>query len=508
MSGINPNLAFFVERLAGFSTNTFRLECMNKDSATSSDIVSIDLPSNSICNMRSFKLLFNADANLGPAPGQGARLVNAESLVERIEVQMGGIVLAQGTSFDNTLRHAKRCLEGDYSNSLLGHTEMVRQTSYVNGTALAASGGGAAPNEITPPAGAGGGVAGDILFGGPAAGDVQYCIDDWSTSFIGTCEPRLLDLSLYPTVRIRLYMASDNHLAVGQGGAAAAVGDQFLGNAAGQFADSAGNNGTGSAAPATGARYQLHDLHAQIECIGLADSTYDNMLQSVLSSQGYLECPYKSYNTFNDTHAGATKFSVSSASLDRVWLAWRASNYNTQQFPVRIRGTKSAGAVPAVNDTGIPNGSDSGGVLENSREKYNSNYFNFISPEVPAVGALRMQLTLNSASIPQYRAPVADLLALSQNSVQSRGYKGMTLDQYKANYFVQCFRLNMPDSEFHRLLSGIDCRGINLAGVVSTEGATNGSSLAAPRPNCNLMVFAESTSVLRVGVGRSIEIIA
>ena len=64
---------------------------------------------------------------------------------------------------------------------------------------------------------------------------------------------------------------------------------------------------------------------------------------------------------------------------------------------------------------------------------------------------------------------------------------------------VQCIRLNMPDSEYSRLMSGLDTRSVSLNGYVNTTG-----TLAS---DPNLMIFAECTSCLRVGAGRQLEII-
>ena len=81
------------------------------------------------------------------------------------------------------------------------------------------------------------------------------------------------------------------------------------------------------------------------------------------------------------------------------------------------------------------------------------------------------------------------------------GYKveqEMTLLQLKDNYFVQCMRLNMPDSEFSRTISGLDTRAVSLQGYFNT---TNVNS------EPNLTLFAECTSTLRIGSGRQMEII-
>ena len=106
----NPNLTYFVERLQGFSTNTFKLETHNKTSAKQNDIISFDLPSNVILNLRSLKVLCNASANAGAVAG--ARLPPINDLVERVEVSVGGIVLSQGTNFVNVLGEARKVAPG------------------------------------------------------------------------------------------------------------------------------------------------------------------------------------------------------------------------------------------------------------------------------------------------------------------------------------------------------------------------------------------------------------
>ena len=74
----------------------------------------------------------------------------------------------------------------------------------------------------------------------------------------------------------------------------------------------------------------------------------------------------------------------------------------------------------------------------------------------------------------------------------------MTLEQYKAHYFVGCARLNMPESEFSRTLSGLDTRSVSLQGYLNTNN-TDGES--------NVVIFCEMTSTLRVGAGRMLEVV-
>ena len=123
----SPALTYFLDRLSGFSTNIFRLETQNNDTATANKILRFSLPANALLNMRSFALHFNAKTT---ASGQGARLpAKIDTLIERVEVTAGGVQLSQGLNYYNVLRHAKDALYGDKTNSVCGHPDIVRTIS-------------------------------------------------------------------------------------------------------------------------------------------------------------------------------------------------------------------------------------------------------------------------------------------------------------------------------------------------------------------------------------------
>ena len=539
MSALSPDLMYFASRMSGFSTNTFKIETDNQSSATSASIVSFSLPSNSIINLRSFKIFarVNANKNTGAA---GGRLPPIRDLIERIEVTMGGIVLSQGTNFVNVLSEAKKAVMGDKCDSVLGHPEYIRAKSYTNPALTYTS----TDNENDP--------------------TTYHCIDEFD-GFLGTADPMLFDSSIVPSLKVRCYMASDNVLSNVKG--------IILGTASGSFADSAGGAGGANGPPlsadpnTTLPKYELTDIHATIECVNLADMTYENMLASQMSAQGDLEVPYKAYYTFNDTHTGSSKFSVASSSLDRIWLAWRGGSYNSITNPITVSGHKIQGGfvqrstalvngalsastalvidnlvgdAPEVGDTvigagltsgvtivavvsataytlssaqsisdnilltferdaGVPT-YDSGGVLNTNSEKYKGRYFNFSQPVgYGATTEWKAQLQLNGAYMPQFPANIEQLYGITRNSLEGGRYaKDITLDQYRKNFCVQAFRLNMPNSEYSRSLTGVDSRATNLAGIVRTDSAVGGS---------NLMIFCETTEILNISAGRSISVV-
>ena len=478
----NPNLTYFVERLQGVSTNTFRLETQNKDKAQSNDIITFDLPSNAILNLRSLKVWCNANANAGSGTA-GARLPKINDLIERIEVSVGGIILSQGTNFSNVLQEAQNALHYDSCDSVTGHPEYVRNISYVNGRGADAA---VLTNTLNE--------------NYPANGNLQYfCIDKFP-GFLATAEPKLLDTSIIPDLRVRLYMASDAVLTSSAGTA--------LGTSAAIVGPPAFEAGFATVG-ALGGRYELTDLHATIECIGMADQSYDQMISAQMAQQGFLEIPYKGYTTFQETHSGASRFTVSTQSLDRVWVAWRHADIDTQTHPIIVNGYKTNGAFisgsycrnvdASVNGTDLDLGKpgyDIGGVLDTNKEKYVSRYFNFTKP----VNELRAQLQLNGAYMPQFNANYGELYGITRNSVLgNRPAKNISFDQYLQNYCVQCFRLNMPDSEYSRSISGLDTRAVNLQGVYKTNAGAAGAIIN---------IFTEQTETLRVGPGRAIEVIS
>ena len=235
----SPNLTYFLDRLQGFSTNIFRLETNGADTATANKIIRFSLPSNALLNMRSFALHFNATTN----DGNGARLpAKIDTLIERVEVTAGGIQLSQGLNMYNVLRHAKDAIHGSKTNSVCGHPEIVRTKSYVDGFGYVDTATGTQSVLAD--------ISGESY---PSTNkQAQFVIDQWE-GFIGTCEPKIIDAAILPDLVISIYLADNNVLSSSQN---ANIDTSF--NIAGNKA----------------ATYTLNNIHATIESIGLADSTY------------------------------------------------------------------------------------------------------------------------------------------------------------------------------------------------------------------------------------------
>ena len=69
--------------------------------------------------------------------GTGARLPpKIDSLVSSYRLLAGGVQLSSGHNLYGVLRHAKDALTKNHTESVLGHSEMVRAKSYVDNSAI------------------------------------------------------------------------------------------------------------------------------------------------------------------------------------------------------------------------------------------------------------------------------------------------------------------------------------------------------------------------------------
>ena len=453
----SPQLVYFLDRLSGFSTNIFRLEPQGSPNSGPNSITRITLPSNALLNTRSFKLHFLATLDEAKSVG-GLLPADISTLVERVEISAGGVQLSQGTNFYNTLVNAKAALMGSRCDSVTGHSEMVRSNKFDGTTVEAANG----KDELYTGAG------------------TPHVIDKWE-GFLGTCEPRILDASILPDLVVSIYWAPNNVLASCKGSTTSALFTAVPDGSAGA------------------AEYKISNIHASIETVALADSVYDNMVAGMIASKGFVEIPFKQYFSFHDTHKGSSRFTIATQSLDRIWMAWRASSYNdVNQAPHAIPGYSTAAGVVSSTDDITALLSAYGGVHgTGATEKYITEYQRFKEPG--AVDALKYQLQLNGAMYPQFMAGTEDMYQITKNSLPGPVKYGLTKEQLRDSYFVQCVRLNMPDSEMTRQLSGLDTRSVSLNGYVNTTGTLTADA--------NLMIFAECSSSLRVGAGRQLEVV-
>jgi len=454
--------SYAMERIAGVSVNNFRIPPQNSNQASANQQIRFSLPSACLLNTRSIKILFNATTT-----GTNARLpANMASLIDRYEVLCGGMQLSQGFSLYNVLVKAKESLEGSKCDGVLGHPEIIRETSYVTAVRY-------------PP--------GDPeTYASDQEPKFGVSLDE---GFFGTVEPSVIDTGLLADLTLIVHLAGNEVLTVSPG-----LDLDDSGSATSFTTDvaltAAQRNGT----------YSLSDIRLTCEVIGLASTLLDQVTAKRIADIGFVPLNFKQYSQFMDTHNGDTKFSVACQSLDRVWVAYRDPNYFTQGAPICEAGFKVAGAFTsatsggsATQDVGKPQ-FDVGGVSDTNREKYRGRYFNFTDR---AVAKSTYQMMFNATMMPQYQATPGEMYQLSMNSVERSYNHSMLFNQHKSNNFVHCWRLCLPGNSV-RILSGVDSRGVNLQASLRTTGL---------QPDTNVVIWVEHTSTLKVGAMRAAEAI-
>ena len=154
-----------LSRVSAVSTQTFKLEPQNSNTAAAGQQIRVALPSNTLLNLKSIKM--HASAACG---GSGARLpAKITSFIDRVSLEAGGVTI-DGSSLQQygLLCHAKASLEGEKSGPC-SHPEMIRAKNYHNNaTALT----GTQVEAIT-------------------TADESFCFD-FDHTFLGTCAPTVL----------------------------------------------------------------------------------------------------------------------------------------------------------------------------------------------------------------------------------------------------------------------------------------------------------------------------
>ena len=231
-------------------------------------------------------------------------------------------------------------------------------------------------------------------------------------------------------------------------------------------------------------------MYITMESVSLGSGIYDLSLQEQMNSAGYLSIGYKNYYSFTNSFpsttggvSGSARFSVASQSIDAIYSVIRntttTASYNTGD---QEQVTMVDALGPAVV----------------------SKYFNMTSQ-----GLGNWQYLINNTMVPQYRAGTLDALHLvgvnkDDTCSNNRGSLVTSASQWANNYWCAMIRLcHAGDLEDPRVSSGFDSRGTNsLCNFELRPSGANGIN-----GTVEVYTLVECNSVIRVGMGRSIEIV-
>lgn len=514
-----PNCSYFMSRMQGVSCSHTKVMPQSSPDAVANQIVRFELPSNTLINWRSLRLVANVgidETGVTATTAPFGRLPDGlYKCIERVAIYIGGTLVSNNFQHYNLLAHAKEIFHGKKADSVLGHPEIVRAKSYVSGANLASS------SEI---------------YERGTAGYCQFSIDSWE-GLIGSIEPTIFDTGLVGSITIELTMADNVVCPTVQ---------------ATPIEGSDGNDF--STVPATQAKYKFSDMSMQLEVLSMATPVLDEVVAERIEQIGHVSLPFKNYFTTVSNHTDSSRFNVNSASWDRVWVCYRSTNFATIAPPRRVKGHKrkqptsiaianslTKGTFPAygagiqadrtsAGNPAIANGDTDSliaevdlriaavftrgnlaldntevngnfvedlytgdGYFDQARERYISNHFACSEAPTVTTAPVYYHMNVNGATLPQYHATRDEMYEITKNSIECPAAKTMTLTQYKDDFFVQCMRFCLPESDYSRQASGLDTRS------TAAQASLNTSNLRTT----NVVIYSECTSELRIGSGRS-----
>lgn len=301
MASYPRNLSYFVKRLANYSRNTSKLQTLNTTSAGPSQIITVDLPNNSLVDLNS--LVWSFDGTTSSTANSCTFPRNIETLIERVEVEVNGQLISPGCA---NYSHLFQIV----SDTTMGEDCRNRRLILQN------AGNVSAPSANVTTA-------------------VPFTICNW-LGFLGSAQPNVLDTNLLGNVRIRITLANANVLvssATAVTGASYALSNMYFTVDTLSIDD--------------GIYYQLHDQF--LSKGGVYEIPFNNF--------------YSFTQAISSGGSGSVKFSLSTQSLNHLWATFAYAG-STPQAVSTNAGTslyflRSALGISGyqfnINNTYVPN---------------------------------------------------------------------------------------------------------------------------------------------------------
>jgi hypothetical protein len=267
MSAYPRNLSYFVKRLANYSRNTYRLQTLNTNTASASQIITVDLPNNALVDLSTLVWYFEGTTTCSGGTTPSCVFPrNIETVIERVEVEVNGQLISPGCA---SYSHLWQIISDTTMGEDCTNRRAVMQKG-LNLTSLAVS----TTESATP-----------------------YTIVNW-LGFLGSAQPTVLDTNLLGNVRVRITLSPTAVLIT-------------------------------SGSP-TSLGFSLNNMFFSVDCISIDDGMYYNLHDQFLSKGGVYEIPFNNFYSFSQaiTSAGdgSVKFSLSTQSLNQLWATFAYGN--------------------------------------------------------------------------------------------------------------------------------------------------------------------------------------
>lgn len=448
------NLLFVADQLSNFSRNRFRIESTSADTGTAGRIITMNMPTSALLDMKSFRFHYDIDA--GATGGSTSTRVSglipesADAIIQSLEVYVNGIQVQQATQEYNFLSHALR-LGGYNQDSQQSKGRLVNHSQIYGGTI----------NEEQF----------DASMGDQSGEKASLVVDSW-TGFLNQLSTRYLPTDLIGQITVRITLAPNGVLS----GATDVSGATDI-----------------TVAGVTPPSYTLSNMYFTIDSIVVGEA-YNSLLRNQLASSA-LPLNYKEYYAFtlpNQTGTSFTnRFNLSSGSIDKLYALNRASDYATFGVAVDLVDVSANLTSPLT-------------ALGNQlvSKYFASNSFKAAGERDSEDGTLRYNFNINNVQFPQYDATnsmaMADV-AYTQDKVglDPLGILITSPTAFCRGQAIYTLQLNHAGMGLSTQ-SGYNSRGIN-----STLSFTMKNIANTAKDNT---VFVETTAQMRIASGKSLAV--
>ena len=476
-SGIPSALSYSLNTLQGTSFNSFELApSTGSSSVAPNGQIRFMLPNNGLLDMKTSKMTFSVTTS-GSA---GARLpAHTETLFSRLEIKAGGVTIYAGSNFHGVLENIKYNMGTKVACGVTGHKDVLDAGDHEGAYIGAADA--------------------DESYAGLGAANNLFSVDLGDMAKI---QPRLVDVSLLPSLEIIFSVADANVLAsikqgnIGTGGA---------------------NGATTDHASAGSATFNIINPRMYVNMYSLASGAYQQAIRARMADVGYLSLCYDNNLCFNSTFTGSSRFSLSALSLKRLTAVFRKTSATTQGGLIPIVGHAKEDHDGDGAAYGIFGSSrlDKAGVSEyqgkiqqfclpTSSPAHNASVDTGANALYSATTPCNLQFKIQSAQVPQYFAGVeqqAELTKLAYNVDEFA--KAKIMPQYLANYHAFAVPLELPSSPYDKkTISGLNTNSTNAFLELTSNGANVDTG-----GNYEVLIFATIDTILRIGDGKSLEVL-
>ncbi len=475
-------LSYALNQIQSVSVQSFQIQSSTgTGSVAPNGSIRFNLPQTSIMDFHTSKVYFSCSVT-----GAGARLpAYIDNLFSGIRVTAGGMTLIQ----NNNLHGVISTLEyesGQYEcDPLTGHKDVLDMCDAVGKNIQAT----------------------DAIETYATGAGLRSRLFAVHLGALKTMSPRLVDLSLLPNIQVELIVAPASVLAA--------------------VASTAQRGDADCICVANGSSPSFTIDRPVLNCNSYAmlSSAYANGIRQRIADTGNITLKYKQNLAFTQNWTGSNRFSVASNCIDKITALWRLKSYQVGGLGLVPVVNRCAGLLVADGGGNGYTGMGAAATLGERHYQAPCNVFQIpLSTPTPDNQTNRadgltssgvfmdystqtaecdFQFSINSANYPQYAMGVGECLNMSLHANNVKKLPNCeSIGEYMGNKFHVAIPLNLPEQPFDKpTCSGLSTLGSNSFFEIKSVGSGNNTSLYES------IVLVETSTLLRVGAGKQIEVV-